>query len=361
MKKQLDNFTVRLICNEYTHPKFIFKEVTDVNIETDTVLNFIVDEIPPDYRICYQKLFQNNWNIFLNDEEGLHPFNTSSDTVNDDTDPSWSPNGESIVYTQRGDDIYKYDIGSDSLINLTPGFEYNADQPKWTPDGNKIVYHYRKMGSDYTYIMDRNGTDNRKLFDFHTNIFFYDNSYDFIYRKNQSIYKSDIELTKDSLLLDLSSIDGSIIITDFNPIENEILITIARISGIPNCIAKYSFDNNQMDTVLFNETNRVYYNPKFSNDFSTVAFVEIIYNSSITHISKIKNCVKEDLVTLSSSNEWIDFSPLAFSYDDKYLTYSKNIDIQGTHVTWDSYIYAFNLETKREHLIDSGINAKWKP
>lgn len=82
--------------------------------------------------------------------------------------PSWSPDGEHIVYTyfedgtSSGAEIYtiKYDgSGRTRLTNNST----SDDQASWSPDGSKIVFTSLRDGNAEIYIMDANGDNQTRL------------------------------------------------------------------------------------------------------------------------------------------------------------------------------------------------------
>ncbi len=208
--------------------------------------------------------------------------------------------------------------------------------------------------------MNNDGTDNQKLLDFSTKVYFYKNSYDFIYVSNRNIYKSNIDGTINLSILDLTTINGTISIEDFDPVNNGLLMTIAEKQGFPRILAKYDFNKQQLDTLLLAEGNWIYYHPKFSNDYKKIALIEVDDVTMNYKISLVSGNNKTDLIELTDENEWIDFHPLAFSGNDKYLAYSKNVNQPGEFVSWKSYLYIIDLETRINIFIDEGINPCWK-
>jgi len=65
--------------------------------------------------------------------------------------PDWSPLGNQIVYSSRGD-IYLVDIFTGTEVNLTNSPE-NDEQPKFSPDGQRIAYQM----DEKVFVMDLDG------------------------------------------------------------------------------------------------------------------------------------------------------------------------------------------------------------
>lgn len=85
--------------------------------------------------------------------------------------PSWSPDGEKILFSSnRADnqDIFLLDISDSELINLTKNSFYNS-YASWSPDGNKIAFLSNESDPDDTYVpfdlylMDANGDNREKI------------------------------------------------------------------------------------------------------------------------------------------------------------------------------------------------------
>jgi len=172
---------------------FFFVEDDFVVTSEDTAIekNIVLSQ----YAICYNNIidwgdpYSLDWEILITDINGDSVKNISNHPEEDDYNPEWSPDGRYIAYRRDkrigGCDIYLYDILNDSRINLTDdlGITESASSPKWTPDGKKIVYCHRINGINYTYIMNKDGSDKRKLLDF------IDNRYIFFYPDNISGFK----------------------------------------------------------------------------------------------------------------------------------------------------------------------------
>ena len=116
--------------------------------------------------------------IYVMDADGGNLLNLT-ENPDDDFSPSWSPDGERIVFSSfRRDrvgnlphsDIYVMDADGDNQQRITenPG----ADQyPSWSPDGKRIVFsssrdgHFRnKFGITYEiYMMDADGDNQQRI------------------------------------------------------------------------------------------------------------------------------------------------------------------------------------------------------
>ena len=92
---------------------------------------------------------------------------TSTDAAEDH--PSWSPDGERILfdadYDEDGDyEIYAMDADGSNLMRLT--FNDSSDQfADWSPDGEHIAYSSYIAGNWDIYVMDADGSNPRRLTD----------------------------------------------------------------------------------------------------------------------------------------------------------------------------------------------------
>jgi Tol biopolymer transport system component len=94
------------------------------------------------------------------------------DSVEFDSEPQFSPDGGSLVFTRfkspRRSAIYTVDSDGDDLTRLTT-FKLNASDPDWAPDGNRIVFDSGDSGRPGTkgdiHVMDPDGSDRQRLTD----------------------------------------------------------------------------------------------------------------------------------------------------------------------------------------------------
>ena len=87
-----------------------------------------------------------------------------TDYDEDDVTPSWSPNGQQIVFVRtlfnrKGDrnyEIYVMDADGANQRNLThhPAFD---GSPNWSPDGSQIAFVSDRDGDLNIYLMDASG------------------------------------------------------------------------------------------------------------------------------------------------------------------------------------------------------------
>jgi len=82
------------------------------------------------------------------------------------TQPSWSPVGDKIVYTtwEKGGKINIFTINSDGsgLMQLTQNCGENKS-PSWSPDGEMIVFTSNRQGKEKLYVMSSKGGNERLL------------------------------------------------------------------------------------------------------------------------------------------------------------------------------------------------------
>jgi TolB protein len=81
--------------------------------------------------------------------------------------PSFSPDGELIVYMSERDknrDLFIMDIEGNDIIQLTDGPAHDYE-PAWSPDGEKIAFASRRDGNSEIYVMDADGSNVVRLTD----------------------------------------------------------------------------------------------------------------------------------------------------------------------------------------------------
>lgn len=81
--------------------------------------------------------------------------------------PSFSPDGEFIVYMSERDknrDLFIMDLEGNDVAQLTeePAYDY---EPAWSPDGGQIAFVSRRTGGSEIYVMDVDGTKVRQITD----------------------------------------------------------------------------------------------------------------------------------------------------------------------------------------------------
>lgn len=202
--------------------------------------------------------------------------------------------------------------------------------------------------------MNRDGSEKQKLLDFDAKVFFLNDNFTFVYQPSTQeynfIYISDIKNTFTKLLFDLREIGENYTnIYDFNPIKNEILLLIASEPQTPTILATYNLQSKKIDTISIAESGWGYVRPKYSNDYTKIALTEWD-RDIIAKIVLLEKDEKKELIRTTNANELIDYNPLAFSPNDRYVAYAKNILLSGNWVGWTSYLYVVDIyKTKSVH------------
>jgi len=216
--------------------------------------------------------------------------------------------------------------------------------------------------------MNNDGTEKRVIIDSKADVFFYNDSYNFIfspvgtYSIDKHIYRSNIDRTESEFLLDLDLIGEEYTkMFDFNPNAENLLLLIADTPRKTNIIAEYNVQKQELDTLSIADSGWVYLRPQYSNDYAKIAFIERNYDKDISNIVILENGIKKELVT--DEDEWIDFHPMKFSPKDNYLAYSKNINQEGDWVWWKSYLHIVNINTGEIKFIDGdkAVRPQWNP
>lgn len=119
---------------------------------------------PDGERIVYMAEHDGNRDLFIMDLEG-NVLLQLTDHPAQDYEPSWSPDGERIVFTSRRDgnsEIYIMDTDGGNLLRLTESWGLDW-RPTWSPDGEWIAFESWRSGNADIYIMRADGTDVRQL------------------------------------------------------------------------------------------------------------------------------------------------------------------------------------------------------
>ncbi|PYQ41054.1 MAG: hypothetical protein DMF77_17005 [Acidobacteria bacterium] len=94
--------------------------------------------LSPDAKsFVYQSRAAGNWDIYFQRVKGKTAVNLTRDSMDDDTQPAFSPDGERVAFRseREGGGIFLMGATGESVKRLTD-FGYN---PAWSPDGREIV------------------------------------------------------------------------------------------------------------------------------------------------------------------------------------------------------------------------------
>lgn len=317
------------------------------------------------YELCYQKYYNNNWEIFLNRLDGGAPQNISNNP-NEDGYPAWSPDGKYIGFERIITPSYicLYDVVKGTTTYLKPD-SADCSFDMWTPDG-RIEYSVWKGN---LYIINPDGSNRRKIYT--GAVFYYPDSYTMITSVGDLIYRTNLDGTIYELVLDLKSVGTNYVhYSDFNPSTGDLLIISDPTPSITKLLLTYNVDNKKIDTLSIADPGWMYVGyPKFSHDYKKVIVEDVNYSSGeseIYRLSLLENGIKTILVEFSSRNDFggiegIIGNSLTFSPDDRYITFSKSIYPAGT-MAYETYsLEVINLLTKEKIYIDEGKNPTWNP
>ena len=383
-------FTVRVTNTSNTRPKILLTELSNIVVQRDTTLNLLVQEGIMAYSLCYQRQDSISyggtdhylaWSIHLNNITG-----TNSKTIinwpRHSENPRWSPDGNYIAFTHQDTlgvyHLYLYDTRNDSLItNLIPSplDTVESGLAMWTPD-SRLIYGKKNLHEPVPgswYIMNVDGSNNRQLS--YCPSYVYPDNYN-VLCLGRSVYHSNLDGSVYEFIVDLtqfvSTPNGGVNICGVDPNSNELLLAFDDPSTVlPNMIAKYSMNERRLDTIMVSDSGWKCYNPTFTNDFKKIEMSEVHIADTVNYTNRIsvldlQSHDKTILVEFPHKDEsgkiqFIDMNTFAFSPDDKYLAYSRDVVQPALMVWWISYLTVVELSTKHTTQIDIGIDMQWNP
>jgi Tol biopolymer transport system component len=106
-----------------------------------------------------------SFDLFVSEPDGTLPVNlTAVQTLSHEVQPSWSPDGQKIVFASDMDHVgswyglYIYDLSADLLITLEVQSGSHALSPAWSPDGQWIAFASDRDGDFEIYKIKPDGT-----------------------------------------------------------------------------------------------------------------------------------------------------------------------------------------------------------
>lgn len=115
---------------------------------------------PDGQRVAFARFESSGWDIYVIDVDGT---NLTRLTANPgcDVTPSWSPDGQKIVFEGGGQIVVMDADGSDQvpLPGTSGGCGSSAGNPAWSPDGQRIVFEGIHTGNPEIFVIDADGTD----------------------------------------------------------------------------------------------------------------------------------------------------------------------------------------------------------
>ena len=356
-------FKIVIQNTDSTQPRINTLQIDNLSIHNDTLLNIHLVSAS-DLSLCYS----HHGDIYLNNINGTHRVNISNSTTADNY-CVWSPDGRYIAFQNLASgfnqpSLLVYDLAQNSTSILNADGSGASSTPCWVPNG-KIYFSYAipASGELATYMMNPDGSDKNKILNANAGIFFYNDSYTFLYyydsESHNKLYKTTIDNSYTEYICDLNdSLQQYVPIQGFNPVNEELLITYYDYAKDSlERVAIFNIRTKEIRDLLSAENGYVFWQVRYSRDYSKIAIVE--YSSADQYLSIYEHGTKKRIVHIPYSSPQVLFSyqPLSFSPDGKYVAFDESVfDAQ---LNFTEYLYVVDIDSGSLKFIDTGVSVSW--
>jgi len=251
-------------------------------LTNDDLVDFLPSWSPDASKIAFISMIDLKRSICVMDSNGNNrTVLASGSNDSDELYPVWSPDGRSVLFNSciDGDyEIYRVILDDGTIHQLTSNVVSSDVHPSWSPDGSEIAFASNREGTVQIYLMQPDGTGQRKITD--------------------------------------SS--GQKIAPAWSPDGEEILfyeITDLQ-SGIRTI---YTIHPDGTGLTQLTKEGLVIYQPRWSPDSSKIAFVSKLDSKAFLFVM---NSDGSNLVRLASIDTMYNQSPFSWSPDNERIAFS---------------------------------------